>query len=82
MTKCSKCKSTKIDWSYYIEIKGKTKDYLKKINLCNPCHQIDCKKARNTLRDNFNSMFTCNGFDKDLINIAMSKKEKTGSNFT
>jgi|TARA_R100000656_G_scaffold114926_1_gene87425 hypothetical protein len=73
---CSKCKrKVKIDWGYFVEIEGKTKKYLKKMNLCNPCHQIDCKKARNDLRDNFNAMFTINGVDRDLVKTAMSSRE-------
>ena len=75
MSKCSRCKSSKVEWSYLVEVQGKTKDYFKKVNLCNPCHQKDCAKARNILRDNFNSMFTCNGVDRGLINIAMGNKE-------
>jgi len=75
MSRCSRCKSSKVIWSYFVDVKGKTKNYLKKINLCNPCHQIDCKKARNNLRNNFNAMFTCNGVDRDLVKVAMSSEE-------
>jgi hypothetical protein len=75
MSKCSRCKSSKVEWSYFVEVKGKTKDYLKKVNLCNPCHQNDCVKSRNALRDSFNAMFTCNGVDRELVKIAMSSKE-------
>ena len=75
MSKCSRCKSSKVEWSYLVEVQGKTKDYHKRVNLCNPCHQGDCLKSRNALRDNFNAMFTCNGVDKELVKIAMSGRE-------
>ena len=77
MSKCSKCKSSKVKWSYLVEVQGKTKDYHKRVNLCNPCHQKDCVKSRNALRDSFNSMFTCNGVAKDLVQLAMSNHELT-----
>jgi hypothetical protein len=75
MSKCSRCKSSKVEWSYFVEVQGKTKDYLKKVNLCNPCHQGDCVKSRNALRNSFNAMFTCNGVDRELVKIAMSSRE-------
>ena len=76
MSRCSKCKSSKVIWNYYVEVKGKTKNYNKRVNLCNSCHQIDCKKSRNNLRDSFNVIFTVNGVDQDALNIATSHKER------
>jgi hypothetical protein len=73
---CSKCKrKVKIESSYLIDVKGKTKNYSKRVNLCNPCHQIDCKKSRNNLRDSFNAIFTVNGVDRSALDIATSGKE-------
>ena len=75
MSRCSKCKSSKVIWSYFVDVKGKTKNYYKKVNLCDPCHQIDCTKARNNLRDSFNVIFTENGVDRSALDIATSHRE-------
>ena len=49
---CSKCKrKVKIDWGYFVEIKGKTKKYLKKMQ------ELETKILRSGTADNTNEYY-------------------------